>query len=482
MKRIGAGGIAIESCTFSPLPSTLADFLVLRGDAQFERYPFLRRSREDLLWLPTLQAKAIPGGPVVRADYESLKREFLERVERLLPLHGFFLDLHGAMNVQGLDDAERDLAADLRRLVGPRCLISASMDLHGNVSPDFVRLVDIITAYRTAPHEDVIETREKACRLLVRALDEDLRPCRAWARIPVLLAGERTSTFVEPGRGVYAALAESDGAPGLLDASLFAGYAWADEPRTGAAAVVTALDPAVARVEVVKIARRFWKARREFDFIAPAGSADWCIAQAVQTEGSAVFISDSGDNPTAGGAGDTPYFVGRLLAREEFRGGSLTAIFASIPDPAAVEACGRAGAGRTVELSLGGKLDPRVEPLRLRATVHSLHPADPVGGDLAVVKAGGVHIILTSRRKPFHVIREFTRLSLDPAAHKVTAVKIGYLEPELRAAARRALLALTPGAVNQDIPSLPYLRVRRPMFPLDDAMHIDECELAVFEQ
>lgn len=92
----------------------------------------------------------------------------------------------------------------------------------------------------------------------------------------------------------------------------------------------------------------------------------------------------------------------------------------------------------------------------------------PSGPHLAVVEAGGVRAILTSRRKPFHVIREFTRLGLDPARHDVTVVKIGYLEPELRAAARHALLALTPGAVDQDLLRLPYRRLRRPSYPLDE--------------
>ena len=226
--------------------------------------------------------------------------------------------------------------------------------------------------------------------------------------------------------------------------------------------------PSNVRREAEKIARRYWDTRRAFDFVAPAGSADWCIAQAVALPGNAIFISDSGDNPTAGGVGDVPYFVGRLLAHPAFAGGDLTAIYASISDPAAVAACFAAGVGQELELALGGKLDPvHAQPLPVRGTVATLYRSDPVGGDIAVVRVGGVHIILTSRRKPYHFVVDMQNLGLDPAAHKLTVVKIGYLEPDLRQAARHALLALTPGAVNQDIPALRYERVVRPIFPLD---------------
>jgi microcystin degradation protein MlrC len=106
----------------------------------------------------------------------------------------------------------------------------------------------------------------------------------------------------------------------------------------------------------------------------------------------------------------------------------------------------------------------------VRGTVTALLRDDPVGGDIAAVRSGGVHAVVTSRRKPYHHVRDLLALGLDPARTHVTAVKIGYLVPDLRAAARHALLALTPGAVNQDISSLTYRRVPRPVFPLDPTM------------
>lgn len=483
--RIGIGGIAIESSTFSPLLSTLEDFTILRGDAMGVRYPFMPdwtfHGRDDITWLPCLHARSIPGGSVVRDAYDAMKQELLDQIHAALPLDGFYFDIHGAMNVQGMDDAEADLAAAIREVVGPDCLISAGMDLHGNVSARLVELVDMFTAYRLAPHDDVLQTREKACTLLLHCLDNQIRPLRAWIRIPVILPGERTSTLVEPGRSVYGSLQESDGVPSILDASLWVGYVWADEPRSSASVVVTGTDRENIQREAAKIARRYWDARYTFDFVATEGSADWCIEQALIYPGDGVVISDSGDNPTAGGAGDMPYFVGRLLASPSFADGQSSAIYASIPAPDAVAACTAAGVGNEVDVSLGGRLDPvHATPLAVRGIVETLFSNDPVGGNIAVLRSGGVRIIITTRRKPYHYRKDFTDLGLDPTTTKVTAVKIGYLEPELRQMARLALLALTPGAVNQDIPSLTYNRVVRPIFPLDPEVTDTELSPLIF--
>ena len=88
----------------------------------------------------------------------------------------------------------------------------------------------------------------------------------------------------------------------------------------------------------------------------------------------------------------------------------------------------------------------------------------------AVVNVKGIDIILTAKRKAFHLRRQFTELGLNPEARQIVAIKIGYLEPELKAMAAEAYLALSPGAVNLDFKSLPFGRVKRPLYPLDEAM------------
>jgi microcystin degradation protein MlrC len=477
MKRIAIGGMHIESGMFSPMRTGMDDFAVLSGQAMLARYPFLKENDFFALrtsqyeWLPLLHARALPGGMVRRDVYESLKTELLERLEAALPLDGFYYDIHGAMAVEDLDDAEADLAAAIRARAGDACLITTGMDLHGNVSARLVELVNIFTAYRTAPHIDVMPTREKACRMLVECLERDIRPRRAWVSVPIALPGERTSTLVEPCKTIYRRLEESDRAPEVMDASLWIGYVWADEPRVHASVVVTGTDVTAIKHEAQVVAQRYWDARGDLGFTVPAGDADWCIDQALACAHRPVVISDSGDNPTAGGAGDVPYFLGRLLDHAAFAASGATVICASLPDAAAVQQCFDAGIGQTVRCSLGGKLDPvHGQSLTVSGEVMNVTSDDPIARRQAVLRCGPVYVILTERRKPFHRLTDFRQLGLEPEAQAIVAVKIGYLEPELHALAKHAFLALTPGAVNQDIPSLPFHRVQRPLYPLDPEM------------
>jgi microcystin degradation protein MlrC len=288
-------------------------------------------------------------------------------------------------------------------------------------------------------------------------------------RVPVLLPGERACTRDEPARSIYGSLSEVERRDGIIDAAVWIGYAWADEPRCSAAVVVTGTDEAVIDSAARELGRRYWDARAAFDFSVPAGDAGSCIANGLSRPERPFFISDSGDNPTAGGAGDASYMLERLLADRRIGSGQATAIWASCADPAAVAACVRAGAGAEIDLRVGGAFGSPWST-RLQGQVRRLRPGDPVGGDIAVIASGGVRAVLTTRRKPYHYLRDFADLGLDPAAHDLTVVKIGYLVPDLFAAARGWMIALTPGGVDQHITRLPYRALERPIYPLDPDM------------
>ncbi|NJL32557.1 MAG: hypothetical protein HC893_00220 [Chloroflexaceae bacterium] len=152
-----------------------------------------------------------------------------------------------------------------------------------------------------------------------------------------------------------------------------------------------------------------------------------------------VFISDSGDNPTAGGVGDLPIVLAHLL-----RAAVPSAVLASIPDAAAVAVCVAAGVGATVQVALGGKLDQiHAQPLPVTGTVQALG-ADVVGGTQAVLRVGTVDVIVTERRKPFHYLDDFRRMGVEPRAYKIVVVKIGYLVPDLQQAAPPRVVSAQP--------------------------------------
>ncbi|MCB0121314.1 MAG: M81 family metallopeptidase [Caldilineaceae bacterium] len=463
--RIAIGGISNENSNFSPIPNRLNDFTVSADEALLtsERYPFLSNF-PGVTFLPTLFARSLPGGPIAADAYRTFKDGILSRLAQIGPVDGVYLDLHGAMYVEGMSDAEADLATAVRQLVGPDAMIAASMDLHGNVSQAYVDQVDIITAYRTAPHRDMVETRRRACELLVQSLQEGVRPQIALVPIPVLLAGEMTRTDMEPGAALWGALPKCDTMPGVLHAALFVGFAWVDEERAHAAAVVTGTERAAIEHVARQIAQSYWDARHEFNFGTPSGTIDECIEAALATDGSPIFLSDSGDNVTAGAVGDIPLVLERLLAHKV-----ANALLAGICDGEAVAHCEQAGVGATVELTLGGKLDTlHGSPLAVRATVQCLLPTQAERSAQAVIQVDGVTVVVTSRRQGFTTLADFEHAGVDPRNFKLVVIKLGYLFPELLAIASKAWMALSPGACDLDLARLPYQRIARPMFPVDN--------------
>ena len=463
--KIAIGGIANESCTFSPLPSALDDFRLTRADdARFSQlYPFLP-AYPEAEFHATLTAKALPGGPVAASAYQAIKTELLERIADLLPLDGVYLDMHGALYVEGMTDAEGDWISAIRQLVGRDCLISASYDLHGNVSERIMAQLDLITGYRTAPHIDTLETRERALSLLIRCLRESIRPHKAFVKIPVGLPGEKTSTEWEPGKSIYAAIPGQIDGEAVMDATIQVGYVWADEPRMTACAIALGMDEAAVSSAASRLAELYWQRRADFRFGVDALSIDDCITRAMAETVKPVIISDSGDNITAGGAGDVTAFLERALWHKP-----SDMVYASMADAAAVEQCQAAGIGASLNLMIGGKLDHlNSQPLAISGAVEFIKP--DARNPQVVLRAGGIRVILTARRTSFQGRQQFLDLNIRPEDHKIIVVKIGYLVPELKAMARRSILALSPGAVNQDLLALTFERISRPCYPFDADM------------
>jgi microcystin degradation protein MlrC len=477
LPRIAIAGLGIESSTFSPARTDEAAFHAKYDTAVFSNYPFLSVDsplRGKAAWFPTLVGHALPGGTVTREAYESLVNKTLDALKKNLPYDGLYFDIHGAMSVVGLDDPEGDFIVRIRKVVGKKTIISTSMDLHGNVSWRLAENTDLITCYRLAPHEDAMQTKERAVANLINRIESGKgKPAyKAYVAIPVLLPGEKTSTRIEPAKSVYAAVAPASVQPGIIDAAIWVGYAWADEPRNHAVVMVTGDDKEKVTHTAERLARNFWNARAGFAFVAPTGTLNEALDKALASDKHPFYISDSGDNPTAGGAGDVTWTLKEILARPEFKSdNSPSLIYASIPGPELVKNAIAVGIGKHVEGYAGAKVDARyAPPIKISGTVESIVYGDKDAEVEVAVKVGSVHIIVTQKRKPYHKEIDFTRLGLNPRKADIVVVKIGYLEPELYAMRADWILALTPGGVDQNLERLPYKRIQRPIFPFDKNM------------
>src|SRR5260221_2598561 len=477
MPRIAIAGICIESSTFWAVVTQEEAFHAKYGMEAFTSYPFLSVDsplRGQAVWVPTVLARALPGGIVSREAYESLVRKTLDSLKKNGPYDGIYLDIHGAMSVVGLDDPEGDYLQRIRKVVGTGPLISTSMDLHGNVSWRLAQNADLITCYRMAPHEDAMATKQRAITTLLGRIESGKRrpAYKAYISIPILLPGEKTSTRIEPAKSVYKAVAPAAAQKGIIDASIWVGYAWADEPRNHAVVMVTGDEKEIVTSTAQRLAHSFWDARFGYAFVAPTGTLNECLTKALGSNKHPYFISDCGDNPTAGGAGDVTWTLKELLARPEFATSSgPSLLYASIPGPELVKAAVAAGPGGHVEAYVGAAVDARFAgPVKLSGTVEAIAYGDQQAEVEVVVRVGSLHIIVSKKRKSYRAKEDYIRLNLEPLKMDIVMVKMGYLEPDLYSMQADWMLALTPGGVDQNLEGLRYKRIQRPMFPFDKQM------------
>lgn len=483
MKRpvIAIAGLACENSTFTPSRTLAPAFHPRRGDEIIDKYAFLHEGQplaREAQWEGALIGHALPGGIVERDAFEELAGELIQRLQDIVragDVDGLWFDIHGAMHVEGMADIESELLRRVRKVIGPDVIVSASMDLHGNVSRELAHQTDLITCYRMAPHEDAMDTKERACRNLVDVLKKrgasgrSVRPIKAWIPLPILLPGEQTSTRVEPAKHIYAAVSDVEAEHGILDAAIWVGYAWADEYRNRAVVMTTGWDEEAVKRGAERLAKLFWAAHADFKFVAPTGTFTECLDAALASDKHPYFISDSGDNPTAGGSGDMTWGLTRLLERPEFKDESgPTVIYASVPGPKAIEVAVKAGVGAVVTVTAGAEIDNiHAGPITMTGRVHSIKKGDQHAEVEVVLQIGSVFAILTRLRKPYHKRRDFTDLDLKPRSASIVIVKIGYLEPELYDMAADWIMALTPGGVDQDLVRLGHHNIRRPMWPFD---------------
>ncbi|WP_193337088.1 M81 family metallopeptidase [Devosia beringensis] len=460
--RIAVAGLHTECSTYNPVLAREADFRVLRGPTMLKDAYFDFLTHFPAEFITVLHARAIAGGPVEGALYARWKAEILDGIKAALPLDGVYLAMHGAMFVDGLFDAEGDFIAAVRALVGPDVLIAASYDLHGNVSQAIIDSLDIFSTYRTAPHIDVQDTMRRAVTMLVRALRSGQRPVVAWAPVPVLLPGERTSTQDEPARSFYTQLQAAEDPTGIWDASFQVGYVWADEPRATACAVVTGTDRLAMTAAARTLAQDYWDIREQFVFGTTTGSIEECVDWALEATTGPVVLAESGDNPTGGGVGDRAEVLAELMAND-----AQGVVFAGIADKAATDAAYAAGVGASISVTIGGSLDPSSVVVQTEAEVRFLVETSEPHLREAVLRIGGIDLVVTARRRPFHNIADFTRLGLDPRTARIVVVKSGYLSPELGPIANPSLMALSPGVVDQFVERLERQHKSVPQYPFD---------------
>jgi microcystin degradation protein MlrC len=317
----------------------------------------------------------------------------------------------------------------------------------------------------------MFETGFAAARLMDLSLRSGKKLCMSYRRVPVLIAGEQTETSSQPTASLIALLKEAEASGEVLAASYLLGFPWADVPTNGVAAVTVTLgDPGKAEASAARLANSFWAKRREFKFHTEAYPVAEALTEAFASSKKPVFVSDSGDNPTAGSTGDSTHFLRTLLAHPGLAKGEGRIGYAGFYDPETTARC-LGKKGQSLRIELGGKFDKRHgEPVSLDCEViGEARGWGHFSSDLVALRAGKIDIVVSGKHIGFgDEIGFWAALGLDPASYPMLCLKLGYLTEIYYPFGPRSILALSEGCSNELLKNLPFARLKRPIFPLDD--------------
>lgn len=453
--KILVGSYQCESNTFSPHKAHCGDFYRLYGDAAKNELvatgAFLAEGWEVV---PLGYAVALPSGAVAREDYLSMLEDFLTEAKKHPDADGVYLYFHGAMYVEGIGSGEEYFVKRLREILGDRIPISVASDFHSNVSDGLAENIQALSGFRTAPHTDYDETELRAANALIRILKEGLQPKLMLFRVRVLFA-DAAQTALEPYRTLLEMLREAEKDPRIVSASIYNGQPWVDAEFVGATVVVSYVgDETEISAKVKAIADYYEAHKTDLKFEMPALSPDATATAVASLEGP-VFISDSGDNSTAGADGKSTFLLQKMLG-----GACGKGLVASIFCPSAYAALTAVSVGETCEVTFP-KSDRYAEVLTLRGerlqegTILGF-VGEVVGKGILFRSAEGIDVIVSDVRTSFTTAAHFSEMGVDPADYDWVALKMGYLWPGVDGLAKNRIFCLTPGSSTNDFSTLDF--------------------------
>ena len=430
--------------------------------------------------IPSVYAVSGASGVIKRHTFDYIEACFLNAVrEHLHEIDGIYLMLHGASEVDGLGSGDHHILKAIRELVGPYIPITVACDPHGNLCQDYVEATTAIRSYRQSPHTDSRDTWRKMAQMVCDLVKDRQNIHSVYRKLPMILGGEQSVSADEPVRSINQYLDELEQDPRILSCSWHVGYIRHDTDVAGCGIVVvpaTEADQAYAEEVADKLADYVWNKRHEFHYTGTTAKPEDALAMALSFEGKPFVITDSGDNTTSGATGWNTFILRQALAAKSDK----RILFASICDPKTCDLLDGLDLGTKTEIELGVGHDAMSEKVKLEVTVLSKgEVVRPIGigtegiaktfGKCVVVHVEGtaIDIIVANHRQSYAHAIQFESAGVNWMDYDVTVVKQGYIFPYLKENAAGYVMSLTDGATPQDTASIPFKRIMRPMFPVD---------------
>ncbi|MBX2869087.1 MAG: M81 family metallopeptidase [Acidiferrobacterales bacterium] len=419
--------------------------------------------------VPLLWCSATPCSYVTEFAFEKICKQFLELVKQALPLDGIYLDLHGAMVCEHLEDGEGEFLRRLRQVVGDEIPVAVSLDLHANVTPEMVKHATIIDIFRTYPHIDMGATGARVSTLLDEILRNGFQLFSSFRQPEFMIALNFGCTLIEPCQGLYKALPEL--ITNEVKALSFAcGFHLSDIYEVGPAVVSYATSQNAADVAAEKLISSITKNREGF------GQKIWAQSEGVseairraQPGHATIVLADTQDNPGGGGSGDTTGLLQELIAQR-----ASNALFGALSDPEVVEQAVQIGIGKKFKTSLGGKSGmPDQSPFHCECEVKGLFDGNFVAtgpmykgasmtlGPCALLEIEGVLVALSSYPVQTADQAIFRHFGIEPSSMAIIGLKSSvHFRNDFTELASDILVVASPGAVYADPSALDYKRKR----------------------
>jgi len=485
--RVAIAEVNQESNTFNPVPTTLRDFedygLYLGNDILTKQQgvgalggflDIAKHESGDVEIRPILRALALAGGRVTQEALEFIENKLVSELEKLKPIDGLFLSLHGAMVADHVDDVEGYLLKSVREVLGEAVRVVVPLDHHGNVTELMVESADLLCGHETEPHK-AFETGQKAAKIFFNLLKAKRSPSVAWEKIPIICHQERFFTSIGPMKKWFDRARELEKKPGVICISNFPMQPWLDVSEAGWSTVIyTDNNPALAQEIASELAQIAWDLREDF-WKMESVSPKEAVRRAAESKRGLVLLSDTADSVAGGAPGDNTTLLAEML-EQQITCSALVPIF----DPESVDAAVKAGKGSNTTLSVGGKYDKFSQPVRVHATVSGIAQGrmkaciEGLGiesfdvGRSVLLEVGSIKIVVSERRGNggIHPII-YTRFGVDLSKVKMVDLKtctyFKYYEPY-----DEVIRVDNLGLSTSHLERLDWTRIPRPMYPLDD--------------
>ena len=416
--------------------------------------------------MPVVWTAACPSAQVTEDAFERIAVKIVEAASELNQ-DAVYLDIHGAMVAEHVDDGEGELLRRIRQVVGPKVPVVGSLDLHANVTELMLQQADALVAYRTYPHVDMAETGERAAFLLRQFMEGGNRLSLAWKRIPFLMPLHGQCTEMDPAKGTYEHLGSLEQGS-VTSLSFTPGFPAADFPECGGVVWGYGSNEAVVGDAVDSLTN--YVNEREVDWWIDIYKPDEAVKEAMRRSQGAnrpVVIADTQDNPGAGGNSNTTGMLRALMANH-VQDAAIGVLF----DPDAAEAAHKTGVGKTITLGLGGEPALGDQPFEGSFIIEHLSEGNltvkgPMMrgakislGPTACLRIGGVRVVVGSSKVQM-LDRELYRVAgVEPEQMKILVNKSSvHFRADFTPIAHSILVAEAPGPMVADPINLPWKRL-----------------------